>query len=57
MSTPPDPCKCCKPRYIKFRLNDPITVADEKAEAEVQLYWDGIPPDDAPTPRNPIALR
>lgn len=53
MSTPPDPCKCCKPRYIKFRLNDPITAADEFASANVELYWDGIPPDDAPDPPNP----
>lgn len=53
MSTPPDPCKCCKPRYIKFKLTEGLTVTTEKAEAEVQLYWDGIPPDDAPAPPNP----
>ena len=50
MSTPPDPCKCCKPRYIKFRLNAALSTADEFKAATVEKYWDGIKPDDAATP-------
>lgn len=50
MSTPPDPCKCCKPRYIKFQLNYDLTTATASQEAQVKEYWDGIPPDDAGSP-------